>query len=154
MGTQDFPKYHYISEIELSYKPSIKLSALPEFYTSQDLYLILMKFWDKKMIDFVEQFKVMLVRKHRVIGICTLSTGTVDKALIDPKLLFSLALKTNASNLILAHNHPSGNLKPSRQDFHMTQQMCEAGKLLDIPITDHLIVGSEGYYSFVSEGVF
>jgi len=154
MEKQDFPKYHYISEIELSYKPSIKLSALPQYYTSQDLYLILMKFWDKKLIDFVEQFKVMLARKHRIIGICTLSTGAVDQTVVDPKLVFSLALKTNASSLILVHNHPSGNLKPSRQDFHLTEKMREAGKILDIPITDHLIVGSEGYYSFAAEGVF
>ncbi len=152
MKHQDFPKYQRIAEIELSYKPSIKLASLTEFYRSNDVYRIIMKFWDPQKIEFIEQLKIMLVRKHRVIGICTISTGNVNNTIADPKMIFSVALKANATNIILVHNHPSGNLTPSRSDQELTFKIASIGRLLDLTLADHLIITNDGYYSFLDEG--
>ena len=71
----------------------------------------------------------------------------------DPKVIFVAALKSCSSSIILAHNHPSGNLKPSEADLQLTRKIKEAGKLLDIQVLDHLIISSEGYLSFADEGI-
>jgi DNA repair protein RadC len=76
-------------------------------------------------------------------------TGTVA----DPRLIFMTALKVAACNLILCHNHPSGNLKPSEADIELTRKIVDAGRLLDIRVLDHVIVTAEGYYSFSDEGL-
>ncbi len=149
---QDYPKYQHIAEIELRYKPSIKLPCLPEFFRSNDVYRIIMKFWDPQKIEFIEQLKIMLMRKNRVIGICNISTGNVNNTIADPKLVFSIALKANATNIILVHNHPSGNLKPSRADQELTDKLAAIGRILDLTLADHLIITNNGYYSFLDEG--
>lgn len=71
----------------------------------------------------------------------------------DPKLIFAAAIKTNACGIILAHNHPSGNLQLSQADIDLTLKMKEGGKLLEIQVLDHVILTSEGYYSFADEGL-
>ena len=68
-----------------------------------------------------------------------------------PKVIFQIALKANASSLILAHNHPSGNCVPSEADNRLTEKLKKAGEFLDLPILDHLILTSETYYSFADE---
>ena len=92
-------------------------------------------------------------RAHRVLGIYELSSGGISGTVADPKLVFMAALKANACCLIISHNHPSGNLKPSQADEALTRKISEAGKLLDIQVIDHVIVTSEGYYSFADEGL-
>ena len=72
---------------------------------------------------------------------------------IDPKIIFKAALEHQAANVILAHNHPSGNLKPSNQDISLTKKMKEGGKLLDIGVLDHVIFADRGYFSFADEGL-
>ena len=90
---------------------------------------------------------------QRVLGIYELSTGGFAGTIADPKLVFIAALKANACNIILTHNHPSGNLKPSRADEELTRKIATAGMYLDIKVSDHIIVTSEGYYSFGDEGL-
>ncbi|MDZ7650383.1 MAG: JAB domain-containing protein [Cytophagales bacterium] len=92
-------------------------------------------------------------RANKVLGIFELSTGGVSGTVADPKLIFAAALKGAASGMILAHNHPSGNLQPSQADLDLTKKIREAGKLLEIQLLDHVIVTSEGYYSFADEGL-
>lgn len=83
-----------------------------------------------------------------------LSTGGVSGTVADPKLVFVAALKVNASNIILCHNHPSGNLKPSKADEQLTLKLKEAGKNLNLPVIDHIIITADsGYYSFADEGL-
>lgn len=142
-----------IAEIEIRYTPKYKVSDLPQIKRSGDLYHLLLHSWDKSKLEFVEQFKVVLInRASRILGICTLSTGSGSGTIADPKLVFAVALKANATSVILAHNHPSGNLMPSESDKAMTQKMAECGKWLDLKVLDHLIVTTEGYYSFADEG--
>jgi DNA repair protein RadC len=87
-----------------------------------------------------------------VIGSYQLSKGGITGTIADVRLILSVALKTLASGLILAHNHPSGNLKPSEADKHITSKIRQAAKLLDIELLDHIIISSEGYYSFMDDG--
>jgi len=144
-----------VAEIQLSYKTKVKPSHRPKISSSKDAYSILLESWDEDKLEFVEQFKVLLLnRANRVLGIYEVSTGGVSGTVADPKLVFAAALKSNASAIILAHNHPSGQLKPSDADLKLTQKLKEGGKFLEIPVLDHIIVTScEGYYAFADEGV-
>ena len=143
-----------VAEVELIYKSKVKPSERPQVKTSKDCYQLLLQTWDENKLEFVEQFKVVLLnRAQRVLGIYELSTGGVSGTVADPKLVFIAALKANACNIILSHNHPSGNLKPSRTDEDLTRKIKEAGNFLDIKVIDHIIVTGEGYYSFADEGL-
>ncbi|MCZ2481092.1 RadC family protein [Aquirufa nivalisilvae] len=100
-----------------------------------------------------EEFWVMhLNRASSLLKMQRLSMGGVAGTSVDLKLLFKSALDTISSSLIIAHNHPSGQLKPSKADRELTQRIVEAGKMLDIQILDHLIITAQGYFSFADEG--
>ena len=143
-----------VSEVELVYKSKVKPTERPKVKTPGDCYQLLLQTWDENRIEFVEQFKVILMnRAHRVLGIYDLSTGGVNATVADVKLVFMAALKANACNLVLSHNHPSGNLKPSMADERLTSKIKAAGALLEIEVLDHLIITPEGYYSFADEGM-
>lgn len=140
---------YQVAEIQLTYKNKCKASDRPQITHSKEAYEILMQCWDENKIEFVEQAKVLLLnRANKVLGVSEISSGGVSGTVVDPKVVFVAALKANASSIILAHNHPSGNLKPSEQDKRLTEKFIEGGKILDLHVTDHLIVTKEGYYSF------
>lgn len=102
-----------------------------------------------------EEFWVIyLNRANEVIGKENISKGGISGTVVDPKVVFKAAVQFPASALILAHNHPSGQLKPSQADHQITKKLKEAGNALDIPVLDHLIIGDGNYYSFADEGVF
>lgn len=143
-----------VAEVELVYKNKVKPSERPLVKSAKECYQLLLQTWDENKHEFVEQFKVVLMnRAQRVLGIYELSTGGVTGTVADPKLVFTAALKANACNIILSHNHPSGNFKPSRADEELTKKIVTAGMYLDIKVIDHLIITSEGYYSFADEGL-
>ena len=101
-----------------------------------------------------EQFWViMLSRNNTVLQKRAISLGGVSGTTADPKVIFNKALQDLASGIILIHNHPSGNLKPSQQDIALTNKLTQSGKLLDIPVLDHLIFTDNGYLSFADEGL-
>jgi len=100
-----------------------------------------------------EEFWVILLnRANHIIKKQPVSSGGVSGTIADPKLIFKIALENLASGIILAHNHPSGNLKPSEADILLTSKLKTAGKFLDLPILDHLIFTNDSYYSFADEG--
>lgn len=104
-------------------------------------------------IELLEQSMMLLLdRGNHCLGISKLATGGVSSCIVDPKVVFATALKSRASGIILAHNHPSGNLKPSSADENLTRKIAEGGRLLDISLLDHLIITPRGYYSFADEG--
>ncbi|MDA9554641.1 JAB domain-containing protein [Pelobium sp.] len=143
-----------VSEISVTYKPKFKASERPRVTSSKQVYDIFNKHWDADIIELKEQFKIMLLnRANRVIGIYEVSNGGMSGTIADPKLIFSTALKTCASSIILSHNHPSGNLKPSEADKTMTRKIKAGGELLDITVLDHVIITAEGYFSFADEGL-
>lgn len=143
-----------VAEVELIYRNVVKPSQMPMVTDSKQVYSLLTSNWDEDKIEFVEQFKILLLNTaNKVLGIFEVSTGGVAGTVADPKLIFMAALRANASAIILSHNHPSGNLQPSQQDLTLTRKITDGGKILDIRVLDHLIITSEGYYSFADEGV-
>jgi len=141
-----------VAEVEVSYKSNYNITERPKINCSKDAYRILMQHWQSSKIELLEEFKVILLNSsNRALGIVDISTGGVQGTLADPKIIFAVALKTNSSKLILAHNHPSGNTIPSEADRILTQKLKDGGKLLDIDVCDHLIVTNHGYYSFADE---
>jgi DNA repair protein RadC len=101
-----------------------------------------------------EEFYVLFLnRANRVIRTERLSIGGVSGTVVDHRIIFRWALEKLASGLVLAHNHPSGQLKPSAADIQLTQRIKEAGALFDIHLLDHIIVGNGNYFSFADEGI-
>lgn len=150
----DVSALYKVAEVELSYKSKVRASDRPQITSSKDAYEILLKAWDENKIEFVEQFKVLFLnRANKVLGIYDVSSGGITGTVADPRVIFASALKANCCGIIISHNHPSGNLKPSRQDEDLTQKIKQAGQLLDINLLDHLIVTNEAYYSFADEGL-
>ncbi len=143
-----------VTEVTLIYRTKIKPSQRPVVKSSNDAFQILMNNWDKDTIDFVEQFKVLyLNRGNGVLAIYELSRGGLTATVADHRLIFAAALKLNATAIILCHNHPSGNLTPSSADKMITTKIKNAGILLDILVSDHIILTSESYFSFADEGL-
>lgn len=95
---------------------------------------------------------VMLDIKSRIIGDVEISRGSADRAVVDPKMIFSAALESGACSIILMHNHPTGDLTPSEEDYRMTDRIQSAGRLLGILVPDHVIFGDGRYYSFFENG--
>jgi DNA repair protein RadC len=144
---------YQFAEIELVYKNQIKVSERFGISRSLDAYRVLKQSWDENKIGFVEQFKIILIdRANKVLGIYEVCQGGTCGVVVDLKLIFAAALKASAHGIILAHNHPSGNLTASEADKLVTARIKKAGQLLDILVMDHIIITSEGYYSFVDEG--
>lgn len=153
-NTNDQHKPLAVAEIQLSYKSNVKPSLRPKISCSRDVQEVFLNSWDASRLELQEQFKVLFTnRANRVLGIFELSSGGTAGTVADPKLLFIAALRVGAHGIIMAHNHPSGNLKPSQSDIDLTRKVKEAGKLLDIQLLDHLILTVEGYYSFSDEGL-
>jgi len=96
---------------------------------------------------------VFLNQSNKVLHSEIISEGGITGTIADPRIVLRKALEHNATSLILAHNHPSGNIKPSRQDKEMTEKIREGAELLDLRVIDHIIVSDEGYYSFADEGL-
>jgi DNA repair protein RadC len=123
----------------------------PKIGSSRDAYEIL----KSELLDIPhEEFWILLLnRANRVIKKSQISQGGVAGTVADPKIIFKIALEELASGVILAHNHPSGNLNASQADIDLTKKLKEAGKLLEIQVLDHIIVAGQNYLSFADEGL-
>lgn len=119
--------------------------------SSYDAYqLIRPKICDLQHEEF---WIIILNRSLKVLSLEKISSGGVASVLVDAKIVFNKVLSKLGSAIILCHNHPSGKLKPSQQDIHLTNRITEAAKLLDIIVSDHIIVTYDDYYSFADEGM-
>lgn len=141
-----------LSEIEVSYKTKVKVSDRPKITDAESAYKILQEVYNPSKIEHVEEFVILLLnRANAVLGWAKISTGGVSGTVCDPKVIFQIALNANASAIVLSHNHPSGNTRPSHQDIELTKRIQEIGKILEISILDHIIVTSESYRSMSNE---
>ena len=139
-----------VAEIEVVYKPAI--SDKPIISSSLDAYNVLVKFFPIETLSLQERFVAMyLNRSNRVIGVYPMSVGGITGTVVDVRLLLSVALKTAATGIILAHNHPSGSLKPSEADKDLTNKIKRASEYMDIKLLDHLIIVSESKYLSFTE---
>lgn len=126
-------------------KLKVRVSGSKEVYQA-----ILPQFAD---LNHEEFWMLLINRASRISSRHLISKGGQAGTIADPKIIFNTALLNHAASIILAHNHPSGNLKPSQADIMLTNKLHAAGQLLDLPVLDHLIVTDQGYFSFADEGL-
>jgi DNA repair protein RadC len=143
-----------VTEVQLIYKRNSNLDHNPKVSSSKEAYALLRETWDLNRIELLEQFKILLLNNSNIcMGISDVSTGGVSSCIVDPRIVFATALKANAATIILAHNHPSGGLRPSESDLNLTKKLVGAGKLLNIDVVDHLIITPKSYYSMGDNGL-
>ncbi len=141
-----------LSEIQVSYKPSQVKITPQKITSSKDSQEIFRNFFENHM-EYREAFYVLyLNRANKPLGIYQLSVGGQTGTVADPKMCLQVALKTHSCGIILAHNHPSGNLQPSEADISLTKKIKNACGYCDITLLDHVILTKDSYYSFADEG--
>jgi DNA repair protein RadC len=141
-----------LRELSIGYSP--KETPLPQIRNSSDAYRLLKELFEPNSLGLNEQFVVLFMnRANRVIGGLKAFKGGISATVVDHRIIFATALKVLASGIVIAHNHPSNNLQPSDADLELTKKIKEAGKLLDINLLDHLILGTkDNYVSFTEKG--
>lgn len=141
-----------VSALELGRRRKDALAqSRPQIRSSLDAYRLMVP---NLMDQPTEQFWIIILnRSNRIISKRAISLGGISGTIVDPKIVFKIALEDLASGLILVHNHPSGNLKASQADIRLTEKIKKAGKLLEIPILDHIIFTDDGYLSFADENL-
>lgn len=151
MQLKDITTYR-LAEAEMKYRTHVPCSQRAQVHNSACVFELMRPLFDECM-DFREEFWVlMLDRGNRAKGAWRASQGGMHGTVADPKLIFAAALKCLASSIVLCHNHPSGQIRPSEEDVRLTRKLVEAGRFLELPIRDHLIITREGYYSFADNG--
>lgn len=145
-----------VGEVKLSYKSKFKNQQ--KVTCSEDAYRYMLSTYKKGTICYKEYFKVLFLNQaNQILGYTFISEGGLTETIADIRLIFQAALLTNSVALILAHNHPSGNLKPSpediTEDIRLTKQVREASNFMRIKILDHIILSDTEYYSFADEGM-
>ena len=141
-----------VSEIKISYTNEV--DEVIKVLGSSEVYQVLKANWDMDTIELQEEFKLLLLNQaNQVLGIKSLFKGGVSNCSVDIRLIMSLVLKTNASGLIISHNHPSGNLKASESDKRITSKIKECCELFEVRLLDHIIMAKNSYLSFTDEGI-
>ncbi len=141
------------AEISVNYKTKNKFKEMPHIDYSHASEQLFRKIWSTKIEHVEEMYIVLLNTANKSLGYSKVSTGGVSGTLVDIKIIFQTALMGNASAFIIAHNHPSGNLKPSRADINLTKKIQAAGDIMEIKLLDHLILTKEGFMSMADEGI-
>ena len=150
-GIGEAKAINVIATLELGKRRSSETALQKAVITSsKDAYNQLYPFLSDLLTEHF--YLVTLNKANKVIKINCISQGGFSSTVADPKLIFKCALEQNATSIILAHNHPSGNLSPSKQDMDLTLKIANAGKLLDLTLLDHIIIAGESYISFTDKG--
>ena len=118
--------------------------------TPEDVFAIMSPEYENAVVETAQM--LALDTKNKVIGIFSLSIGSLNASIIHPRDVFQRAILSNAASVILVHNHPSGDPTPSPEDMELTRKLVEAGKMLDITVLDHVIVGEGAYISMKEHG--
>jgi DNA repair protein RadC len=141
-------------KISLSFDKKVKKSELRTITGAESCVDVLREVFNKDTFDWTEEVVMLcLNRANKVVGFYKVSSGGLSSCILDPRVIFTIALNCGATSIILSHNHPSGNTTPSVQDKDITKKIKEAGKLLDIGLLDHIILTDDSYYSFMEEGI-
>lgn len=149
----DLFKKSVVGEVKLSYYKRKEV----DFYkikNSKEIEQFIRTIFPKQLITHREYaYSIFLDRANNILGYFLISMGGISGTLIDIRVVFQAALLSNASGLVLFHNHPSSNLTPSQADINITKKIVQAGEILDIPLLDHLIISQDDYYSFADKGL-
>ncbi|KQR94224.1 DNA repair protein [Chryseobacterium sp. Leaf180] len=145
-------KFNIVNEIKLSY--SRKGNSERTISSSMDAVDIFRAHFDGDEMDYRESFFALYLNQaNKVLGIRKISECGISSTLVDVRIVMQAGLLCNASGIIVAHNHPSGNLNPSTADIKMTNQIREAGKILNMNVLDHVILTSDAHFSFADDGL-
>jgi DNA repair protein RadC len=140
-----------VKEVEVKYKPYIRLPEAARLHNSKDIYAM---FRDGLLSERVEIFQVIhLNSKNQIMAIELVSRGSLSSSVVHPREVFSTAIRLQAAAVLLLHNHPSGDPAPSREDRDVTIRLLQAGGILGIRVLDHIVVGENDYYSFADMGL-
>ena len=142
-----------IANLEIKAKKTPSNFEKVKIISSNDAFKVIKQFYFDDIDIFESFFILCLNRNNQTIAYAKISQGGVAGTVVDIKLIAKYAIDCLASGVILAHNHPSGNLKPSNEDLAITKKVKEGLKILDISVLDHLILTSQGYLSFGDEGI-
>jgi len=148
-----------LAELKVSYKRGRgkddrqeKMPWLISTPTTCEAYL--RSVWDGATLELREEFLLVCLNgANEVLGWVEIATGGIDATLVDPRLVFAVALQVASAAIVVAHNHPSGNLRPSPEDIAITQKLCAGASLLGIRFLDHIILSADGAFSFASAGL-
>jgi len=139
-----------IDEIKISYSNSNTRKV--KITNSLDSFNCLITNWEIETIELYEEFKILLLNTaNEVLGIYNVSKGGISSTIVEIRHILYIALKTNSTGI--AHNHPSGNLKPSSTDINLTRKIKSACEIMDLKLHDHIVLAKEGYLSFMDEGI-
>jgi DNA repair protein RadC len=156
---KSFERSPLLAELKVSYKRRRRVEAgqlvMPWVIasaTSAETYL--RSVWDKDAIELVEEVLVVCLNGgNEVLGWVKVSRGGLGQAVVDPRVVFGVALQAASSAIILAHNHPGGTTTPSPEDLQITRRLVEAGKLLQVTVLDHIILTKDRVLSMAEEGI-
>jgi len=161
LSVQDLMKFKGIGEakaisiataLEIGKRKSMQeVPEKTQISCSQDIYKLLYPYLSELPTE--EFWAVFLNQSNKVIHKTGISRGGIAQAVVDIRVLYKLALEQYATSIVVAHNHPSGNLKPSPEDLRITKDIKVAGELLKIPLLDHLIISQQSYFSFADENL-
>lgn len=149
-GLEDFESMRFLAAVELGRRSGTAgVGDRPEVLSDSDAYQHLKWMGEEKQERFVA---LLLDSKAHIIAVRTIHIGTVNMSVVGSREVFREAVRHNAVQILVAHNHPSGDPEPSPEDILVTKRLVEAGDLLDIPVLDHLIIGKETYVSLRKRG--
>ncbi len=141
-----------LAEVQISYSMNVKAKDRMKVTSSKDAADAFRQIWPT--YDHIEfSYMLMMNRQNQILGYHQLSKGGMTGTVVDVRLIYQVALKACATSLILAHNHPSGNLETSDADRRVTKQIKQAGVIMDIPLLDHLIMTTDSFLSMADEGL-
>lgn len=143
-----------LAEIRAVYKSRTPLKERPAIRDSQDAVNYLRAVWNKQRLELLEDIiAVYLNASHVVIGWVAVGSGGINACPLDARIILAIALQTASTSLIVAHNHPSGNLQPSAEDIRVTKALNDGGRLLGIKLLDHIILTRDAFFSFSEHGL-
>jgi DNA repair protein RadC len=141
-----------LSEIELRYNPKVPAIKKPKIKCSGDAHKQFLELLDQTQFNIKEEAAVLFLnRSKRVIGGYKLSSGGITGTVVDIRIILGMVLKCLASGFIIAHTHPSGELRPSKQDLDLTIRLMEESKLMDVQLLDHLVITENAYLSMAED---
>ena len=127
------------------------VSAHNAIRSPEDIFAIMAQGYENAVVETAQM--LALDTKNKIIGVFTISTGSLNSSIIHPRDVFQRAILSNAASVILVHNHPSGDPTPSPEDMELTRRLVEAGKMLDIEVLDHVVIGEGRFASLKEHGV-
>jgi DNA repair protein RadC len=151
---KSFERSPRLAEFKVAYRSRTKPRDRKAVRSPQDVVEYLRGIWNARTIELFEEFVVVCLNgAHEAVGWVKVSSGGLNAAQVDPRLVFAVALQTASTAIIVAHNHPSGSTRPSGKDEEVTRRLKEAGELLGVAVLDHVILTRESAFSFMENGL-